>query len=133
MGRPGFAPLHASKTKITCRLCGPTKSQIARQSYKEHLERVHEDSSGNLREWGQGSLNSFRTQQQPIRPENEETGETNEVASKGEGDMGEGESGAEEDISEAEDSFSGGMKEQCSRSSSNESYRGRSRSLLQRK
>ena len=30
-----------------------------RQHYREHLKVVHDDTSGNLREWGQGTLTQF--------------------------------------------------------------------------
>ena len=51
-----FTPLHASKTKIVCRICGPERPKILRQCYREHLQNAHEDTSGNLREWGQSAL-----------------------------------------------------------------------------
>jgi hypothetical protein len=56
MGRTGRTPLNAKKTKIFCRICGPDKAAINRQSYRDHLSAVHGDLSGNLREYGQQSL-----------------------------------------------------------------------------
>ena len=56
MPRHNFTPLHASKTKIVCRICGPERPKILRQCYREHLQNAHEDTSGNLREWGQSAL-----------------------------------------------------------------------------
>jgi hypothetical protein len=46
----------ARKAKIVCRICGPEGNKINRQSYRDHLRLVHDDTSGDLREWGQASL-----------------------------------------------------------------------------
>ena len=60
-GKRGVGPNHATKTKIICRVCGPQKPQILRSFYKEHLKVQHQDETGNLREWNQGSI-SFSSQ-----------------------------------------------------------------------
>ena len=51
-----LAPKKAHETKIHCRFCGPESTAINRQSYPDHLATVHNDTSGNLREYGQASL-----------------------------------------------------------------------------
>ena len=67
-GRPNKTPQHSAKTKVSCRICGPGKPQIVRQHYREHLKVAHEDTSGNLREWGQGTLTQFSSKM-PAEPE----------------------------------------------------------------
>ena len=59
MGRPQKTPFSNKKTKIICRYCGPEGTKLNRQSYRDHLKVAHNDSSGNLREWGQSSLFAF--------------------------------------------------------------------------
>ena len=59
MGRPQKTPFSNKKTKIICRYCGPEGTKLNRQSYCDHLKVAHNDSSGNLREWGQSSLFAF--------------------------------------------------------------------------
>jgi hypothetical protein len=56
MPRPSLTPHGAKKTKIFCRICGPSGASINRQSYKDHLQTVHGEDTGDLREWGQSSL-----------------------------------------------------------------------------
>ena len=56
---PKNAPYNAKHTKIVCRLCGPSGKVLNRQSYADHLRNAHQDTSGNLREWGQASLFQF--------------------------------------------------------------------------
>jgi hypothetical protein len=63
-------PQSSKKTKIFCRICGPDKKAINRQSYKDHLTNVHHDTTGNLREYGQGSL---------FKADHENDGRTNPV------------------------------------------------------
>ena len=48
-------PLHDFKPKITCQICGPKQPQVLRQCYKHHLKTAHNNVTGNLRKWGQGS------------------------------------------------------------------------------
>ena len=56
MGWNKVGPTMARKAKIVCRICGPEGNKINRQSYRDHLWLVHDDTSGDLREWGQASL-----------------------------------------------------------------------------
>lgn len=56
MGPKKKTPLPAKQTKVTCRYCGIGTPQITRQYYPEHLIHIHNDNSGNLREFGQTSL-----------------------------------------------------------------------------
>jgi hypothetical protein len=59
MVKRGFTPSSSKKTKIVCRICGPEKTKINRQSYRDHLRLIHQDTSGDLREWGQKRLDLF--------------------------------------------------------------------------
>ena len=59
MPRSKATPASSKKTKIFCRICGPETQKINRQSYKDHLKLIHNDTSGDLREWGQPKLNLF--------------------------------------------------------------------------
>ena len=72
MPKSQTTPLHASKTKITCRICGPDQPQILRQCYKHHLKTAHNDVTGNLREWGQASLAGFSKGEKSTTTHNEE-------------------------------------------------------------
>ena len=55
-GRHRTTPASGKQTKVVCRICGIDKPKINRQSYSDHLKKVHNDYSGNMREWGQASL-----------------------------------------------------------------------------
>ena len=141
-GRTKSTPLHGSKTKVTCRICGPNQDTIVRQYYKLHLKTVHEDESGDLREWGQSSLTYFSTKRQPLKEDVTDDGDNFPVTEDGEilpvtDNSTEGMEGIEESIEEIEEGIEDTENntvdiQNDKRRQHYESSRSRSRSPLER-
>ena len=64
-------PYFVSKGKIAKVKCNLCQKLLTRQNLREHMKNVHKDSSGNLREFGQGSILSFCAKSRPARQPNE--------------------------------------------------------------
>ena len=113
-----------------------------RQYYKLHLKTVHEDESGDLREWGQSSLTYFSTKRQPLKEDVTDDGDNFPVTEDGEilpvtDNSTEGMEGIEESIEEIEDGIEDTENntvdiQNDKRRQHYESSRSRSRSPLER-
>ena len=60
MGPKSKTPKSAKVTKVTCRHCGSSQPQITRQYYPEYLVKVHQDTTGDLSEYGQQMISFVR-------------------------------------------------------------------------
>ena len=81
MVKTSRTPYSAKFTKIACRYC---KQKINRQSYRDHLKNAHNDTSGNLREYGSQDIRNSLFGQHAVPPS---TGISSEVGEGGDNEV----------------------------------------------